>query len=104
VTACHGFPSPSSPYALSPKPHTDPSGSSTIVRKSVATIPTAGMGNPNTKVGTDRFVVVPSPSCPYTLRPQVHTVPSLFSATLWYRPAAIATTSFRPTTAAGSSA
>ena len=45
-----------------------------------------------TAVGTREFVVVLSPSCPYSFQPQPATVPSEHRATLWAPPAAMATT------------
>jgi hypothetical protein len=32
-----------------------------------------------TCLNSDEFVVVPSPSCPYVLSPEIHTVPSFFN-------------------------
>src|SRR5262249_54568136 len=42
-----------------------------------------------TWTGVKRLVLVPSPSCPLPLAPQLQTVPSVFSARLWLPPAAI---------------
>src|SRR6267378_471792 len=44
----------------------------------------------STRTGVWRSMVVPSPSWPTPFRPQVQTVPSLLSATLWLAPAATA--------------
>ena len=41
-----------------------------------------------TWTGLDRLVVVPSPSCPESLPPQAHRVPSVLTATVWSSPAA----------------
>ena len=46
-------------------------------------------------------MVVPLPSCPEELYPQVYNVPSFLAATVWYCPTAIATTPFRPLTVTG---
>ena len=46
-------------------------------------------------------VVVVRPSCPESFKPQVHTVPSDFTARLCSQPAAMATTSLRPLTCTG---
>src|SRR5271157_1048945 len=41
------------------------------------------------------------PICPSAFEPQAHTVPSLFNARVWYAPAAMAVTPFRPGTWVG---
>src|SRR5262245_38410707 len=56
---------------------------------------------PDTCTGVDRFVTVPSPSCPEVLRPQAHTVPSDLIAYDASDPAAMATTEVRPLTGTG---
>src|SRR5882672_9906744 len=56
---------------------------------------------PDTATGTDRSVVVPSPSCPSLLAPHAITVPSPSSARLWSSPAEIATIPLSPLTATG---
>ena len=40
-------------------------------------------------VGIVTFVFVPSPSCPFSLYPNVYTSPFVVSNTLWLSPAAI---------------
>src|ERR1700730_7181389 len=47
---------------------------------------------PMAGVGTGRFVVVPSPSWPKSLRPHARTVSSERIARLWFQPAAMAFT------------
>lgn len=54
----------------------------------IATIPVRSW----TFLGTLCWIVVPSPTCPRSLRPQAHTVPFAFSATLWEVLALTATT------------
>ena len=57
--------------------------------------------SPATWTGVEREVKEPSPSCPFSLLPQVHTVPSALSTAVKLAPAATALTFESPATAAG---
>src|SRR5437773_5354477 len=69
-----------------PQPHTVPSLLSASVKALPAATAIAPLKAPPaaccTCVGEDRSVVVPSPSCPWSLRPHAQTVPSERTATL----------------------
>src|SRR5262245_15870167 len=56
---------------------------------------------PLTSTRRDRFVVVPSPSWPWTLFPQHHSAPLACRAQVWLSPAARATTLVKLLTGAG---
>src|ERR1051326_7064103 len=57
--------------------------------------------DPVTATGVRLSVMLPSPSCPSTLRPHAQIDPSLFSARLWFSPPAIATIPTSPPTGTG---
>src|ERR1700738_4730221 len=65
-----------------------------------ATAATAG-GSPAMSAGTERALVVPSPSCPELLSPQLHTEPLAVTARVWPVPAAAEITPVKPGTGAG---
>jgi hypothetical protein len=57
---------------------------------------------PETTVGTDLLVVVPSPSCPRSLAPQQNADPALVTPQVWFAPASILANFSPPDTATGS--
>ena len=79
----------------------------TIALQSNGIVPAAAMritpAIPGTCTGIFESVVVPIPSCPSQLYPQVHTVPSFFKATECKSPAAMAIMLSRPVARTGES-
>lgn len=57
--------------------------------------------NPWTGIGCDVGWVSPVPSCPYSLFPHAHSIPSSRRAKLWNAPTAISRTFSRPSTRTG---
>ena len=53
---------------------------------------TTSLVNPDTSTGVERFVVVPSPNCPWLFKPQHFTPPEVISAQAYPLPVAIAVT------------
>lgn len=57
--------------------------------------------SPLTRIGCDLGWVSPVPSCPYSLLPHAHKVPSSWRARLWNAPTAMSLTLSRPCTRTG---
>lgn len=57
--------------------------------------------SPWTRIGCDLGWVSPVPSCPYSLLPHAHKVPSSWRAKLWNAPTAMSLTFSRPWTRTG---
>src|SRR5688572_5665266 len=58
-------------------------------------------GSPVTRTGDSRSVYEPSPICPQSLLPHVHTEPSASSARTWYAPTAMSRTPVKDGTSVG---
>src|SRR5438105_7196405 len=99
-------PSPSCPLPFAPHaqiaPPSTPSSSSATVNCRPAAMRETPL-NDGMSTGAYRVMVVPSPSWPLSLAPQVQMVPSLLSATECLYPAATATTPVSPETEVGTS-
>ena len=95
-------PLPSWPLPFEPQQPSPPDAESLQLWYAPAAIASTPLEAPVTATGTLLSVVVPSPSWPYSLKPQHWTPPSVVSAQVWYAPAAIASTSLEaPVTATG---
>lgn len=62
---------------------------------------TVSPARPCTGIGCDLGCVSPVPSCPYSLLPHAHKVPSSWRAKLWNAPTAISLIFSRPCTRTG---
>jgi hypothetical protein len=81
------LPWPSSPSAPSPQASTWPwLVSARLLRLPAPSAVAVAPGGKAAKVGTFRWVKMPSPSCPKVLSPQVSTDPVLMSATMKPQP------------------
>ena len=113
---------PSWPALSSPQAHTVPSVPRTVANPPLAKVPPGprrptnpppaempamDTGSPDTRSGVERLVSVPSPSCPRSLPPQVHTeviaeMPLARVAMDASKPAEIPVTPDKPATLTGS--
>ncbi len=76
-------PFPSWPHSFEPHPTTIPPSFTASVCCAPAAIPVTPLASPDTLVGVNRSVVVPSPIAPFRLSPQHFTAPFASSAQEW---------------------